>query len=56
MLMEKHSFHKNFLALYFFYLFFFVGGGGGGGGGGRVDKSPRLSPVIKMDILLIKIS
>ena len=43
--MEKQSFHKYFLALYF------LGGGGGGGGGGeggRVDKSPRLSPVVKI--------
>ena len=33
--MEKHSFHKYFLALYLFlfFLFFFFGGGGGGGGG-----------------------
>ena len=29
-MMEKHSFHKYFLALYFF--FFFLGGGGGGVG------------------------
>ena len=50
----KTQFHKIFLALYFFFFFFF--GGGGGGGGGRADKSPLLSPVIKMDILLIKIS
>ena len=30
--MEKHSFHKYFLALYFFF-FFFLGGGGRGVGG-----------------------
>ena len=39
-LMEKHSFHKYFWAV---YNLFFMGGGGGGGGG--VDKSPLLSPV-----------
>ena len=34
--MEKHSFHKYFLALYFF----FGGGGGGGGGvGGQITAS-----------------
>ena len=34
--MEKHSFHKYFLALYlfnfYFIIIFFFGGGGGGGG------------------------
>ena len=49
----KTQFSQKFLGFVFFFFFFL---GGGGGGGGRVDKSPRLSPVIKMDILLIKIS
>ena len=46
--MEKHS-SINISGLYIFL--FFVGGGGGG----RVDKSPRLSPVIlirKKELLL----
>ena len=44
----KPFFSQIFLGLVFFiFFFFFGGGGGGGGGGGRVDKSPRLSPVVK---------
>ena len=49
----KTQFSQIFLG-FLFYLFyfilllllFFLGGGGGGGGGCRVDKSPRLSPVL----------
>ena len=40
--MEKHSFHKYFLALNFVCVCVC----GGGGGGGRVDKLQHLSPVI----------
>ena len=45
--MEKHSFHKYFLALYFFFL------GGGGGGGGQIIASftcdlSRLSTLYKV--------
>ena len=47
--MDKHSFHKYFLALYFSYIYIFFFGGGGGGGGGQVDKSPCLSNVSPND-------
>ena len=49
--MEKHSFHKYFLAFYFLFL---IGGGGGGGGGvGGQFKSLRLSPVTRPGLCTI---
>ena len=37
---------KQFSQIFLGIVLFFFGGGGGGGGGCRVDKLPRLSPVI----------
>ena len=46
--MEKHSFHKYFLA---FYLFFIWGWGGGGGGGGQITASFTCGQRYSMAIL-----
>ena len=50
-LMEKHSFHKYFVALYFFIFFFFFFGGGGGGGLKQITASFTCGQGYSMAIL-----